>query len=86
MLTAHVLYLLKQSTQPQILNAWLGLKRYCLSTILSQFPQEQADPEIRLNEGAWMRACLRVLTLLANFKGITDNYFLPASWKQAAGW
>lgn len=46
MLTAHILYLLKQGMQPKILSAWLGLKRYHPSTFLSQLPQEQADPEI----------------------------------------
>lgn len=56
MLTVHILYLLKQSTQSKILNAWLGLKRYHPSTILSQLPQKQADPGIRLT---WVHACMR---------------------------
>lgn len=56
MLTVHILYLLKQSTQSKILNAWLGRKRYHPSTILSQLPEEQADREIRLT---WVHACVR---------------------------
>lgn len=69
--------------QSKTLQAQLGLKRYHPSSILSQLPQEQAG--IRLT---WVHACVHLgdLTLLANFKDIKDNYFLPTSWQQAAGW
>lgn len=56
-----------------------------IPSLLHFIPASSGKAGIRLT---WVHACVHLgaLTLLANFKDIKDNYFLPTSWQQAAGW